>query len=72
MLGLVIGLVAVTAPLDPPSTARHAPVASRITVRIRRGVAVSKQTWERSSRKIEKLITDEQGRKIRLRLVEFE
>lgn len=46
--------------------------AARATVRILKSVRISEQEWRSQERRTERVITDEHGRKRRLRLVEFE
>jgi hypothetical protein len=60
---LLAAIAAVTTP--PP------PQPARASVRIVRAQAVNRQEWERSPRKRE-MVVEESGRKVTVRLIEFE
>ena len=64
---IMILLASTIAPLPAP---RHEP--SRVIARIVRGERISADRWLQSSQKRERVIVDEQGAKLLLRLVEFE
>ncbi|HET7316020.1 MAG TPA: hypothetical protein VFI88_01185 [Sphingomicrobium sp.] len=62
-------LIALASTPTPPP---HVKAVAKATVRIERPVTVSRETWDRlpKSRRSEKIVRDEQGRRLLLRLVE--
>lgn len=55
------------------SPATPLPAASaRVSIRILQPARVSERLWRSSPRRSERLIVDEQGRKLRLRTIDFE
>lgn len=45
---------------------------ARATVQIKRAIIVSEQEWKSNAHRKERILVDEQGKKRRLRLIEFE
>jgi len=54
----------------PPATPPH--VQARATVRVLNSVQVSKEAWTQSSRRMERVVRESDGRWILLRTLDFE
>ena len=64
-LGLAAVVAASVLPLKASANAK-------VGLRVIRAATIDADTWAQHSRKVERVIIDEQGRKFLLRLVEFE
>ena len=49
-----------------------APEHVRVSIEIIQGERITAEQWERTRSKIEKTIVDEQGKRLKIRLIEFE
>jgi hypothetical protein len=65
MVLMLIAQALSSATAPPPSQARA-------MVRIERAVTVSEADWSKAERRSERLVVDERGQLLQLRLVEFE
>jgi hypothetical protein len=64
---LTLALLAVAASQVTPQK-----LQARVTVTVLQPVRVTSESWRSSPQRIERIRTDETGRKLRLRMIEFE
>ncbi|MEO5774400.1 MAG: hypothetical protein ABIQ32_09835 [Sphingomicrobium sp.] len=62
-------LAAASAPSSPPVTAR---ASAQATIRIIQPATATELDWKAARRRSDRIIQDEQGRKLRVRTIDFE
>jgi hypothetical protein len=66
MFGMLLAVVTTTPPATLP------PKPATVSVRVLKATRVSEEIWKAEPRRVERVVRDQDGREVRLRLIEFE